>query len=229
MTKAYSLLSVIAIGTLLALAGLGGYLFGTGQLTPDRVDQLAGVMRGEYDPEPEDPDAPTTQPADGMADGGPSGTSAAEVRGQRLQVHMKSLRLRRAKQDIATRQRLLDHALQTLIRETEQLGAEQRDWEQRRNKLAAKSRDEGFERELALVIALPSKQAKDHIVQTWKKHPADAVRLLNAMTVQQSKKVLEQMKTPEEMRVLHDLLEQIRLQTQERSAASGKTAGASTP
>ena len=67
-------------------------------------------------------------------------------------------------------------------------------------------RDEGFEKELKLVSKLPAKQAKAHVMQKFAESPADAVRLLNTLPESSVKRILGQMKTPEELQIMHELV-----------------------
>ena len=99
-----------------------------------------------------------------------------------------------------------------------------------REKLQEEALDEGFKRELEYVGKLSPKQAKEHITRTWKKHPIDAVRLFMKLNTSKGKAVLEQFRTPEEIEIMHELLEQIRFQDMKKDAlASGKTTGDASP
>lgn len=238
MNKIFHLASIVSVVTLLMLTGFGGFMFASGKVTPAKLDQIAEVLRNDNPVEAQEvsEDAqgvPTTQPAateegaedEELTDEIPT---AEQVERQRLRDHLTGLRLARAKQDVLARQDLLKQAQQALIEQQEQFAADKEKWLTRREKLESEARDEGFERELSYVATLPPKLAKEHIVLTWNKAPVDAVRLFNALKLTKGKKILEQFKSDDEIKVMHQLLERLRLQeTREPSAAeSGMSTGA---
>ena len=60
MKRLYHLLALLAFINLFAVAGLVGYLFSSGKLNAERMDQIATVLRGEF-PKPE---VATSRPAE---------------------------------------------------------------------------------------------------------------------------------------------------------------------
>jgi len=234
MGKLLNGLSLIALATLLAAGGFGGYLVGSGHLNPTRMNLIAGVLRGEFDPPADpnasDPNAPTTRPAEAQR-----GSSADEARARRRREDLESLRLERAQADLESQRRLLDQVLQQVLQGQEKLAADKAEYDKQLKVARQKvkqgvTEDEGFRKELELVKGLKPTQAKDHIVRLWNKQKADAVRLFMALDKRQSAKILEQFQTAEESQLLSDLLEQIRFQGQEGPAlSSGKTTGAAAP
>jgi hypothetical protein len=85
-------------------------------------------------------------------------------------------------------------------------------WKLERAQLDAQDREEGFQQELEYVQNLAPDQAKEHLVRTWDKQPADAVRLMRALPVNKGKRILAELKTEAELEILHELLEQFRMQ-----------------
>jgi len=234
MGKLLNGLGLFALAPLLAAGGFGGYLFGSGHLNRTRVDLIAGVLRGEFDPPTDpnagiDPNALTTRPAEQR------GTSAEEAQARRRREDLESLRLERAQSDLEAQRRLLDQVLQQVLQGQEKLAADKAEYEKqvkaaRRKVKQGVSEDDGFRKEVELVKGLKPTQAKDHIIRLWGKQKAEAVRLFMALDNRQSAKILEQFQTPEESQLLSDLLEQIRIQGQEGTAiSSGKTSGAAAP
>ncbi len=219
------MLGVISFSTLLAVGGFVGFLFATGRLDTARVDAIAAVLRGEDEivveapADPNDP-APVEDANDPNAEEARA-PSAEEVRERRDQQLMKALEIERAAADLEARRRLLDHALHEVIQQQEQL-TEQRDaFAQQREKIMNAAEDAGFQEEVATVEALAANQAKEHVLRVWEKRQADAVRLLLALDVSKRKRILEQLKTPEELDTLTELLEQIRLQGLRADATDG--------
>lgn len=231
-TKIFNTVATLALATLLASGGFVGYLFGTGHLNRARVETLARVLRGELD-------GPTTvveAPAPDMAASRPAAPLQArgedEVREIRRREHLERLEIERAANDLDARRQLLDQVLQHVIQEQERLAEERKTAETatQRKKTQDTALEAGFQKELDLVSDLQPRQAKEHILRVWKKQPTDAVRLLKDMDEGRVKRIFEQFKTPEELQIQSDLLEQIRLQGMEGHAdASGKTTGAAAP
>ena len=139
---------------------------------------------------------------------------------------MRSATLDRAADDAAARQALLDQALAHLVGLQERFQTEKAEWVRQKETLAADARDRGFQKELDYVKSLTSKQAKEHVVRTWRKNKADVVRLFMAIPTRKGKDIMGQLKTPTEMDLLHELLEQLRLQDVDGLAAeSGRSLG----
>ncbi|MFH1745720.1 MAG: hypothetical protein ABIG44_01615 [Planctomycetota bacterium] len=218
--RIYNGLSIAAIATLLAGAGLVTYLVFAGHLTSERMQMAAAALRGDLDDQT--PIAAEDMVAAEESDQ-PRGQSAAEVRAARQRNHLQSQMLERARCDVDARQRLLDQALQELLNEQEQFDDSKSAWSQSRRKMTDEIQDVGFEREVELVSGLPAKNAKAHIMRMWEHSPADAVRLVMRLDVGITKKILAQMKTPAEQEIMSQLLEQLRNQNPEGNATESGT------
>ena len=229
MTKLLNAIGALALATLLASGGFAGYLFGTGRLSAERLETLAGVLRGEFDDASADDPvaavAPTSAPALQV-----TLSTQEELQSARKRERLELLATERAVRDLEAQRRLLDQILQHVVQEQERLLIEKKEFAEEREKINTAARDEGFQKELELVSGLQPRQAKEHILRLWQKQPADAVRLLSAMDETRAKRILEQFKTADELQTQTDLLEQIRLQGAEGHAnASGTTNGAAAP
>jgi hypothetical protein len=225
LAKLYHGLAILAIATTLAVGGFVGRLFGSGRLTAGRIETMAAVLRGEHDEVAAD--TTTTQPAEQDEVAQPSGRRSAEqVRQALVSEQLRRAALERAARDVEARQELLDHAMQHLLSRQEKFEQDQAAWVERKRKETDALRDAGFQQELRLVGKLSPKLAKEHVVRSWQKHQADAVRLLRALNESKGQRILEQFKTPEEIEIMHQLLEQLRLQeTDELAAGSGRASG----
>jgi hypothetical protein len=125
-------------------------------------------------------------------------------------------------------QELLQAALMELVNSEEQFDSKVDRWQRERAQLDAQDREAGFQQELEYVQNLAPDQAKEHLVRTWEKHRADAVRLMRALPVNKGKRILAELKTEAELEILHELLEQFRLQDyglDENTPPSGRTSG----
>ncbi len=222
--KLYHLLAILGIAGTLGGGALIGALFATGQLDAQRVDAIASILRGEA------PAAPASQPA-ASAPAQPEAAavamrapSAEEIARQQRETQLRRLALERSTADLRAQQELLGQAMHELIVRGEQFDQKRTDWLAQREKLMDESRDSGFAREVELLSTLAPKQAKEHLVRTWRKNKADAVRIMNALSTSKAKALLSQLKTPEETEVLHELMEQLRTQDATTLAPEAGTA-----
>jgi len=210
MSKLLSAFGVIATATLLAAAGVLGFAFQTGRLNPDRMNLIVEVMRGEHDDlfAAEE----TDDGAGDAADPVPTNKKSADALIEQFNARrLADAQLERAAANVAAMRQLLDAARADLVSAEEGFKQEKERWLAERRKLHEADKEEGFQREVTYMQNLPPMQAKSHLLQTWEKHPADAVRLIRAMPESKGKKVLSELKTEEELKVLHELLEQLRL------------------
>lgn len=229
MAKIYNLLAMCSIATLLATGGFAGFLFGTGRLNAGRIEKLAALLRGELDTPL---GAAASQPTSTSAPAAPQrhGASADETRRQMVQEQLHRATLERAASDIAARQGLLNQAMQSLIKTQEDFEKSKAAWLAQQRKLSDAARDEGFKRELQYVEKLNPKLAKEHVLRTWKEQKADAVRLFAALAPAKGQRILEQFTSPDEINIMHELLEQLRLSGADQfTDGSGKTAAKPKP
>lgn len=225
--KLFNTVATIALASVLAAGGFVGYLVGTGKLNAARVELVADVLRGKLDQLPDPNAVPASQPTTQAAREVPRAPTEDEVRELRKREHLERLAAERAVRDLEAQQRLLDQALQHVLQEQEKLALEKSEFARQREQIKVAAHDEGFQKELELVSGLAPRQAKEHVVRLWERQPADAVRLMNAMDEGRARRILEQFKTPAELSIQTDLLEQIRLQGMEGNAEqSGMTRGA---
>ncbi|MFQ5804917.1 MAG: hypothetical protein ACE5I3_00540 [Phycisphaerae bacterium] len=224
--KLYHALAVISIAVVLAGGALFGLLYGTGRLTPERVKTIARVLRGELDEvEQAEVAAAGNQPSEG-GEQGPRSASAEEIRQQRRDSQLRRALGERAYRDLISQRELLDQVLQHLITKQERFQEERATAKAALERRLGAALDDGFEKERQYVASIAPKQAKEHLVLKWKKHPADAVHLLNALPLSKGKRILEQLKTPEEIQIMHELLERLsKEKVDPLEPRSGKTAG----
>lgn len=210
LKRLYSLFGMLSIAVVLAGGGLAGYLFGTGKLNAERIEAIAAVLRGEAGTAASQPvsQAADSQPA--SQPGVKSARSADELRQQRRDDRLRRAISERSTRDIAAQKELLGQAMQELVAREESFESSKKAWKEEQAKLRDVNRDEGFEQELKYVAKLAPKTAKDHLIKTWNKQRADAVRLIVALPQSAGQRILDQFKTPEEMLILHELLEQVR-------------------
>ncbi|MBI5863248.1 MAG: hypothetical protein HZB38_01790 [Planctomycetes bacterium] len=222
--KLYGILAFVSLAAVLAGGGLAGYLFGAGKLNAARVERIASVLRGELDEMPSAASQPASQPATQPTVA--RHQSAEEIRQRRHDDRIQRAVLGRASRDVAAQRDLLNQVMQDVIARTDELDRGRKAWADEKEKFSATARDEGFERELKYVSKLDPPLAKDHLLTTWKKQKADAVRLFSALPESAGKRILQQMKTPEERQIMSELLEQLRNQGADSLAPRSGTTSA---
>lgn len=224
LSKLYNLLAIFSVATIVATGGFSGYLFATGRLSADQVSQFKAVLRGDSiqnqkskiqnAPAATQP-APNDQTAKTKSEPPPVEDPRAALRRDQLQRAL----LDRAAADVTARQTLLNQTVQQMMTMQEDFDRSKKDWQAQQDKLVKKARDAGFEKELDYVTKLPPKLAKEHIMRAWAKEKSDVVRMFSAMDRSAGQKIMEQLKTPAELQMMHELLEQLRLQSPEQFAA----------
>lgn len=226
LSKLFGLIAIFSVATILALGGLGAYLWSTGRVTPDRIETMAAVLRGEYDTKETEGEAPTSQPTSAPATNQPNrAPSAEELAAQRREGQIRRTMLDRAERDVRAQRELLDQALHTLVQKEESFDAERAAWLDQQKKLREKAQDAGFTKEVELVSKLDPALAKEHLLRVWRKEPADAVRLVNALKLSVMQAIFAQMTGPEEDGVMTELLEAVRDQGVTAPAGPGTAAG----
>lgn len=221
--KLYNALAVFCIALVMALSGMGAYLLSAGRLSGATLEAVVAALRGGAPTVAASVSAPATSHPATPRDHATPAASGEALRSQRRADRVRSALIERAARDLAARQDLLDQSLQNLVKLQEELESNRKAFEAQRAKQADAGRDEGFARELEYVAKLSPKLAKEHVVRTFQKSKPDAVRLFMALETAQGQRILEQLKTPEEIELMHDLLEQIRVQDVSVTPGSGTT------
>lgn len=211
MKRLMSVMPIVALMNMTALAGLCLYAWQKGWLEPERVRAAAMLL---HDGIPEEEPAADESAGPGVA------TSV-----QRIAYSNESDQIRHAELD--RREREIEHAWQHL--ETQQLAflkeKEALDALRKRTAAEAVARiDEagegGWQRELELMGSIKSKLAKDLLRE---KADAEVVKLISELDVRKAKKIIEQCKTSEERLWIGRILEQ--LQQRDASQAEALVAG----
>lgn len=183
--KAYRLLALLALLHLLVVGAGLAYLVGTGRLTGERIEQVAGLLRGEL------PIPQTAQAQEVAQVEAPAKSAEAIEREQiaeQIRRHMIDRRSAELDQQAATAQA-------ALLKVTRQREAHQREKEEfaaQRRQRAKQERSEGFKKDLDLLGSLKPKVAIDYLLG---KSPADAAQMLLLMQTRKAKRIIEAAKT----------------------------------
>lgn len=202
MKRLYHILSLLAITHLFALAGLLVFLFATGRLDEERLEQIASVLRGEY------PDAAPAAPSDPAPEAEPI-ASAEEI--ARAASEREFYELLSARQATEHRDRLGLHEeiwLRT-VRLQEDLERQRRLFEEQKRAFFEETQQQGFETVLEMLASIDPAQAKELLRRSGDFKEADVVRLLMAMDPNRSKRIVNECQTEEELRWIGRILNQI--------------------
>jgi len=203
LKRFYHALALLALVNLFAVAGLMGYLFASGRLNAERMDQIGEVLRGEY-PLAE---VAASRPADEKVVPQRSREEIAALRDQRERVQLVSERLKCESADRET----LDQSVQLqVLRRLEEIEKKNKLFEQQKKAFETQNEQEGFSQALEMYSSMTPKLAKD-LLKSREKN-ADVVRILMKMEPGRRKKIVNVCKTAEEKLWIGRILIQIERQ-----------------
>ena len=185
----------------LALAGLGGYAWQQGWLSPDRVRAAAQVLMTGV-PAQEAASAASTGPAEA-----PPLAKSAETLIRRDEETEEQYRIELARRDREIRDAyaLLETKWLDVVRQQEALEAERRRFDAEQERVALEAGNSGRQAE---IDTLSSVDAKTALALLRQKSDADAVRILMEFDERKRAKVVKECKTEEERRWIGRILEQ---------------------
>lgn len=201
--RAYQLVALLALLHLVALGGVGGYLFATGKVDRAQIEQIAAVLRGGQPQIAEA--APTTQPSSTQ----PSAVETAPEPSPPDELHEQMLRLKADRREAELAQRLGTVAA-AQIEVTRQREALKREAEELQKQLDARRDQEastGFKKDLELLANLKPKDAAYYLLQ---KPTEEAARMLLMMETRKAKKIIESAKSPDQRKTVSEILEVMR-------------------
>lgn len=202
MKRLYHMLALLAMINLFAIAGLLGFLFASGKLSAERVDQIGVVLRGEFPTS-----QPTSQPALAVAAAPPPEPSRAEIARITAQKEYYDLLAQRHQREMDDR-RSLNQAIQLdVVRRLEQIEKAKADLAEQQKKVTQQGEEEGLAKVLEMYSTMEPGKAKD-LLRTQNKE-ADAVAILTQMDANRAKKIVNACKTQEELLWIGRILNQI--------------------
>ena len=193
----YTVVSVLALLHLLGLAGFGAFMWNNGTLNAERVELLAGVLRGEYDAPAED----------GGEDAGEetvvSRNSEETIAREQIDAEIAKRQLEREKTEMRQR-------LDLIAREMHRVRQEREFFEDQRRRAteAAKRRNEqdyrdGFQKQLEYFGQLKPKNAVEYLLS---RNVEEAAEILRTIDTRKGKKIIEAAKTPNQRKKMDEIL-----------------------
>lgn len=204
MKRIYHLIALVALIGVFALAGFAVFLYATGRLNAERIDQIAIVLRGEFPKPVVVTSQPATQPAAPAPQ--PSRAEIARLQAQKEYFELAGERLRAE----AEQRRILNQRIQLdMTRQLEESDARRQEAEKQKKRpptppTAAQS--EAAAKELEVFGSMDPKLARDLLMK--RKEP-DAVQLLMQLEPNRVKKIVDACKTDEERDWIGRILNQL--------------------
>ncbi len=197
------MLALLALIHLFAIAGLVGYLFASGRLNAERVNQMAMVLRGEF-PKPQ----PASQPASAPA---PPEPSRAEIERLRSQREYYELVAERHQRELDDRRRVNQTIQLNVSREMEAIERQKAELAERIRKLAEQSGQDGFAQVVEMYSSMDPVKAKELLYRSSisRNSVVEAATILSRMDENRSKKIFNACKTPGELEWVQRILAQI--------------------
>ena len=192
----------VCVATLIAQVMAVGYLWGSGKLDNDRLDQILLAARGEIQPlaQPHE-----VTPQNDVDQEQPS----YEDREQTRQLQSRQLELR--EQALKGGLERIRFEQQNLTRDKERYNALQGAFDQRLEALRAKALSTGRENVRTIWENIKPKQAKEQILEMIDKQEMnEVVTILVAMPIAKRAKIISEFKTPDELEKLDEMLRLIR-------------------
>lgn len=189
----------LALAHLFAVGGLIGYLFASGRLNGERVEQIAMVLRGEF-PKPE---AVTTRPAEVEEMPQTSQKELAELEARRRLYTLVSERHQREIED----RKSLNQAIQFDVnRQLERIQEEQEEFQKEKRQTQQALEQTGFQHALEIYSDMDPKLAKDVLIT---KQDPEVVQFFINMDPMKRKKIVNTCKSEEEKAWVGRILTQI--------------------
>lgn len=200
MKRVYHILALMALIFTFAAAGLAGFMFATGRLNAERIDQMALVLRGEFPKPAVAASQPASQPAP------PPQPSRAEIARIQAQKEYYELITERARRELEQRRALNQQIQLDVTRQLEEMESGRKSAEQQKQATAQQANLGGFEKELEWFGSIDPKKAKELLIQ---RKDADAVAILVRLDSIKIKKIVDSCKSAEEMAWIGRILNQI--------------------
>jgi len=221
MKKLTAFISTLCILNILVLAGLVGFLFGSGRLDKPKAQAIADILRQPGTPvgfrekvydlmTPAPATAPgnaATQRGGSLDASGAPANAAGRIDFLAKVLEEQRLRLENEAQDLRHRQELLVNAQSDLDSAKSNFENSKKKFQQETDQAAAQKEKEAFDKMMALMDGSKPKQIKDLLMAM----PSDqGAKYFGAMDPEQATKVMAEFKSPEEKAMLNTFVDTVR-------------------
>ncbi len=211
LKRFYHLVALLALINLFTLIGLVGFLFATGRLNAERVEQMAIVLRGEFPTSQPVASQPVvaTQPAPE-----PSRAEIARIEEERrLLLHQ----LERSRRELDDRYNLNQQMVFNVAQALKEIERREARLREEKQAFDREHKSEGFTQVLQVFKNTQPKKSVELLMREWK--PADVVELFLALDTNTKADIVNACKTPEEVAWVRRILVQMKKNMEE--AANG--------
>lgn len=206
--KIYHAVALFALLNVVVIGGGAGYLYSTGDLTAERIDQVAAVLRGEW-PQPQEAEAEVVEErADPTRSAESLDQEQVEEELMRLQADRRRAELQQQAATVAAARLEVTRQREALERRDAEIRAQAK----RREK---EEGSQGFKKELDLLSSVKPKVAVGYLLE---KPREDAATLLLQMETRKGKRLVEAAKTASQRRAMAEILEMLREMSPGRAA-----------
>lgn len=218
MKTLWHAMSFMAVVNLLAMAMFAGWLWRSGRLSPDRVEQVKEIFALTVaEQEAEEVRAAAEAEAEGREAAQrarqidpPLSTEETLAYISRLRAEEQQSR-RRLALDVQALEEDLNRRAQTLDLRENRLDARDRAWQDANASELARRTDEQFQKTVKLYSSVPPKQAKQYLVKLVEEGKIEqAVAYIDAMNERAASKIIRELKIAEEVALATELLEELR-------------------
>lgn len=214
MKRLWTVISIMAVLNLTALAGLTAHAWNQGWLQPDRIHNAVAELKGT-----QEETAPALAATD--EDHKPTARSADRIRRNEEAAEKQRIELARRQREIKDGWKLLETQQLVLLRNRETFEDKVKQLEARNKQAAKEKGDSGIQKELDIISGITPKAAKELLKL---KSDAEVARILLAIDNRKVNKIVKQCKTSEERLWIGRVLEQLH----DRDAARAEVPGAGT-
>ena len=211
LKRFYHLVALLALINLFTLVGLVSFLFATGRLNAERVEQMAVVLRGEF---------PTSQPAETpterVVEPAPEPSRVEIVRMEderRLLLHQ----LERSRRELDDRYNLNQQMVFNVAQALKDIEQREARLREERQTFEREHKTEGFTQVIQVLRNTQPKKSVELLMREWK--PADVVEMFLALDTNTKADIVNACKTPEEVAWVRRILVQMKKNMEE--AANG--------
>ncbi len=235
MKKIVSIINMVAVLTVLVLAGLALFLVGTDRLDKEKMQTMldlvrhpgtpAGLRQQVYEVFEPAPAATSTAPATTKAapldiEGPVAASSQERLEYTRQAMEHERLRLEHEAQELQHRQQLLDQKRALIDTKLTELDLQKKTFEAEVGNKQNQAKKSAFDTSLDLYNELKPKQVKDLFISL---SPDAAAEFFKAMEPSRAGKIIAEFKAPEEKAYIAGVLDKI------RAGATSGTPNASDP
>lgn len=201
--RVYDAAALVAVLNMLALVVFGALLFTNGTVNGEKLQRMAGILRGEE---------PT--PADETAASVPTQTSGKKSVPKSLaevQIDSELLRLEeeRIKAELDQRLALNNSILLRVMAQREQFQREQEETIRKRQLAKKQRQTTGFQKQIEIYEALSPKVALEHLLSM--EDLDDAAKILLDMNTRTAKKIIEAGKRGKDLEKMKRILRRLRV------------------